>query len=503
MIDFLSLNDALALLFSSLTPWLVIFPGLIIGLAFGAIPGLQISTAMAIFLPLTLYMDFVSAMIFLTSIFTGGGFGGSVSAILMNIPGTSSCVATTFDGYPMAQKGQHSEALGLALGSSCFGCAVGYLVLFLLIQPISKVVLKLGPTEMFIIVVWGLTLIATLSGKNLVKGLLVGVFGLLIATIGMGATSALRGTMGSPYLLDGVPWIPGIIGLFAVSELLSLTEKPYLVESEEGRRISFSLILKGFWSTLKHLTIVLRGATIGTLIGAIPGIGSSVANLVSYSETQRRASDPESFGKGNPKGVAAAESANSSSEGGSMATLLALGVPGGGGTAVMLAAFMMHNITGGPRFIREQTDIVYAIIISNFVQVILLVIIGLIFIHFLSAIVKVPLRFLIPSVLVLTTMGSYGLEGSLVGPLTVFIFGAFGWILRRYDYPVAPMAIGLILGGMAEGELLRSYQISGGRLEYLLDRPITIVFIALLLVSLFSGPILQAVKNRRKSMQSK
>ncbi len=499
MIDLFAFNKALALLFHTYTPWIVIFPGLVIGLVFGAIPGLQISTAMAIFLPITLFMDFVPAMIFLTSIFTGGGFGGSVSAILMNIPGTSSCVATTFDGYPMAKKGQHNEALGLALGSSCFGCAMGYIVLFLLIQPISKAVLKLGPTEMFVIVVWGLTLIASLSGKNLVRGLIAGVFGVLIATIGMGATSALRGTLGSPYLLDGVPWVPGIIGLFAVSELLSLTEKPYLVESEEARRLSFRSILKGFRNTFRHLGIVIRGSFIGTLIGAIPGIGSSVANLVSYSETQRRARDSDTFGKGNPKGVAAAESANSSSEGGSMATLLALGVPGGGGTAVMLAAFMMHNITGGPRFIREQTDIVYAIIISNFFQVIFLAIIGLFFIHFLSSIVKVPLRYLVPSVLVLTTLGAYGLQGNIVGPLTVFIFGAFGWLLRRYDYPVAPMAIGLILGKMAEGELLRSYQISGGRLSYLLGRPITMIFVALLLISLFSGPLLKALKKRRNS----
>lgn len=490
MIDFQAVSQALDLLFHSLEPWIVVPPGLIIGLVFAAIPGLQTSTAMAVFLPGTLYMGFLEAMLFLTSIFTGAMFGGSISAILMNIPGTSSCVATTFDGYPMARKGEHNEALGIALSSSCTGAAGGTLLLFLLIQPISMAVLKLGPSEMFIVILWGLTLIGTLRGKFMLRGVLAGVFGLLIATIGMSANSALRGTMGSPYLLDGIPWVPGLIGLFAASELFNIAEKPYLVESEEARRLSFRRILKGTLRSFRYPLILARGSLIGTLIGAVPGVGSSVANLVSYAETKRHAKDADTFGSGNPKGVVASESANSSSEGGSMATLLALGLPGGGGTAVMLAAFMMHNITGGPRFIREQTDVVYAIIIGMSVEIVLLFIIGILLIHVLSSIVKVPLRYLVPSVLVVSVLGAYALEGSFIGPLTVFIFGALGWVLRRYEYPVAGAAVGLILGKMAEGELLRTYQISGGELiDYVLTRPITLVFIVLLLISVFWEPL--------------
>jgi len=495
MVDFHAVGQALDLLFQSFGPWIVVPPGLIIGLVFAAIPGLQTSTAMAVFLPGTLYMSFLEAMLFLTSIFTGAMFGGSISAILMNIPGTSSCVATTFDGYPMARKGLHNEALGVALGASCAGAAGGTLLLFLLIQPISTVVLKLGPSEMFIVILWGLTLIGTLRGKFIMRGVLAGVFGLLIATIGMSANSALRGTMGSPYLLDGIPWVPGLIGLFAASELFNIAEKPYLVESEEARRLSFKRIFKGALQSFRYPMVILRGSVIGTLIGAVPGVGSSVANLVSYAETKRHAEDADTFGTGNPKGVAASESANSSSEGGSMATLLALGLPGGGGTAVMLAAFMMHNITGGPRFIREQTDIVYAIIIGMFAEIVLLFIIGILLIHILSSIVKVPLRYLVPSVLVVSVLGAYALEGNFIGPLTVFIFGALGWILRRYEYPVAGCAVGLILGKMAEGELLRTYQISGGEFfDYLLTRPIALVFIALLLASIFWEPL------KRKAM---
>lgn len=498
MIDFHAVGQALDLLFQSVGPWIVVPPGLIIGLVFAAIPGLQTSTAMAVFLPGTLYMGFLEAMLFLTSIFTGAMFGGSISAILMNIPGTSSCVATTFDGYPMARKGLHNEALGLALGASCAGSAGGTLLLFLLIQPISIAVLKLGPSEMFIVILWGLTLIGTLRGKFIMRGVLAGVFGLLIATIGMSANSALRGTMGSPYLLDGIPWVPGLIGLFAASELFNIAEKPYLVESEEARRLSFKRIFKGALQSFRYPGILIRGSLIGTLIGAVPGVGSSVANLVSYAETKRRAKDADTFGSGNPKGVIASESANSSSEGGSMATLLALGLPGGGGTAVMLAAFMMHNITGGPRFIREQTDVVYAIIIGMFIEIVLLFIVGILLIHLLSSIVKVPLRYLVPSVLVVSVLGAYALEGNFIGPLTVFIFGALGWVLRRYEYPVAGAAVGLILGKMAEGELLRTYQISGGQFEYLLTRPITLTFIVLLLFSLFWEPLKKRVIGMKR-----
>ncbi|MCG8542854.1 MAG: tripartite tricarboxylate transporter permease [Alphaproteobacteria bacterium] len=483
MIELTAVEQALHALGSSWEPWLVVIPGLLIGLIFGAVPGLQISVAMAVFLPLTLYMDFLSAMLFLTGIFTGGTFGSGIPAILMNIPGTSSAIATAFDGYPMSRRGEHNEALGVALGASTIGSAIGYLVLFTLISPLSLAVLKLGPAELFVVVLWGMTLIAALSAKNIASGLLVGSIGLLGGTVGMSAIGAIRGTMGQPELLDGIPVVPAMIGLFAASELFSQVNEDYLVEKAESRRLNFRLILRGFGKALRMPVVILRGSFIGTLIGAVPGVGSSVSNIVSYSETQRRDPNPDSFGKGNPKGVAASESANSSSEGGSMVTLLALGIPGGGGTAVMLAAFSMHNITGGPRFIREQTDIVYAIIFANFAQVILLILLGLGFIHLLSAVVKVPLRFLVPSVLSLAMFGAFGLTGSMVGPATALAFGLLGWWMRRHGYPVAPMVVGLLLGGMAEGEMLRTVQISGGEWAYLLERPIAIVLLLFLLAS--------------------
>ncbi|WP_447928090.1 MULTISPECIES: tripartite tricarboxylate transporter permease [unclassified Vreelandella] len=497
MIDFAAVEQSLALLFSSFSPWLVVIPGIILGLIFGATPGLQISMAMAIFLPMTMYMDFIQAMLFLTAIFTGGSFGSGIPAILMNIPGTSSAIATAFDGYPMARNGQHNEALGVALASSVIGVLMGYVILFIMIQPLSVMVLKLGPAEMFIVILWGMTLIASLKGEQVLKGLMAGFVGLLAGTIGFSEVGLARGTMGQTYLLDGIPVIPAMMGMFAASELFKLANKSFIVESEASRKVSIGQILGGCRMALSHPWVMIRGGLIGVFVGAVPGVGSSVSNLLSYVETKRRDKDPESFGKGNPKGVVASESANSTSEAGSMATLLALGIPGGGATAVMLAAFAMHNITGGPQFIRQQTDVVYAIIFANFAQVFLLVVVGLLFIPLLANIIKVPMRYLIPSVLVLAVMGSFGLTGNMTGPATVLVFAVIGWIFRHYGYSVPAAVIGLLLGSLAEKSLLHSYQISGGDFSYLFTRPVALGILALLLISLLGKPLMQRFQTRR------
>lgn len=484
------------MLFSSASPWLIVIPGILIGLTFGAIPGLQISTAMAIFLPMTLYMDFMQAMLFLTAIFTGGGFGGSIPAILMNIPGTSSAIATAFDGYPMARQGQHDMALGLALGSSCIGVIVGYTILFLLISPISEIVLKIGPAEMTVVILWGITLIGSLSSGSLLKGVISGLVGLLIGTIGYSEAGVTRGTFGSSYLLDGVAVIPAMIGMFAASELFRLVKTQYLVEDSAARKVSVGLILAGFRKAMTHPWVVLRGSLIGVFVGSVPGVGSSVANLLSYIVTKRNAPDPESFGKGDPSGVIASEAANSTSEAGSMATLLALGIPGGGATAVMLAAFAMHNITGGPQFIREETDIVYAIIIANFGQAILLIGLGLLLIPLLANVIKVPMNYLVPSVLAVAVFGAFGLTGDMSGPVTVLVFSILGWIFKRYDYSVPAAVIGILLGGMAEDSVIYSYQISGGQWSYLFERPMALAILALLVVSMFGTRMVDLLLRR-------
>ncbi|SEB85535.1 putative tricarboxylic transport membrane protein [Nitratireductor aquibiodomus] len=498
MIDHFALSQAFGLLFTSIEPWLWVIPGLLIGLIFGSIPGLQISMAMAVFLPVTFGMDFLQAMLFLTAIFTGGAYGGGVTAILMNIPGSSSSIATAFDGYPMARQGKHNEALGLGLAASVIGAFVGYILLLLLINPLATLVLKIGPMEMVVVVLWGLTLIATLNDGSLSKGLLAGFFGLMLSQIGMSTTGVMRTTVGNPHLLDGIPVVPAMIGIFAASELLRLRGNSYLVQDEAQRDISFGRILRGVGETFRYPGVLIRGSLIGAVIGAIPGVGSSVANLVSYGEAKRTSRTPETFGKGAPEGVIAAESANSSSEGGSMTALLALGIPGGAATAVLLAAFSFHNIIGGPSFIRNQTDVVYSIILGNLGQVVLLAVIGLMMLRVLGMVVRVPLAYLVPSVLAMCAWGGYGITGTIAGPLTVAAFAALGWLMRRNDYPVAATVIGLLLGRMMEGELVRTLQISNGQpLNYLLERPMALGLFVFMVIVLVGAPLLKTLRQRK------
>lgn len=502
MIDTVAFSQAITLLFTTLDPWLYVVPGLIIGLIFGAVPGLQISMAMAVFLPITWMMDFLQAMLFLTAIFTGGAYGGGVTAILMNIPGSSSSVATAFDGYPMARQGKHNEALGIGLGASVIGTFIGYALLLVLIQPLAGMVLRLGPLEMVMIVLWGLALIATLNDSTVAKGLLAGVLGLLLSQVGMSSTGVMRTTIGNPYLIDGISVVPAMIGLFAASELLRLRAGSYLVEEESARKISLRKITKGLFEVFKYPKIILKGSFIGALIGAVPGVGSSVANLVAYGEIRRTSKKQEEFGKGSVEGLIAAESSNSSSEGGSMTALLALGIPGGAATAVLLAAFSFHNLVGGPAFIRDQRDLVYSIILGNFGQVVLLGAVALMILPLLGMVVRIPLTYLVPSVLALCAWGGFGITGTIAGPVTVMAFAGLGWLMRRHAYPVAATVIGLLLGKMAEGEMVRTLQISGGNpLSYFAERPIAIVLLVLFILSAIILPLLRKQKEKKMRVQ--
>jgi len=483
MIDFTALTAALHLLTSSWQPWMVVIPGILIGLLVHAVPGLTTSMALAICLPLIPYMDFLQALIFMTAMYAGSVFGVAIPAILLNVPGSAAAVGTTFDGFPMARAGKHNEALGLALAASCFGQLVVYLLLLGLAGPIGAFALKLGPPEMLVLSIWGLTLIGTLRGRHISRGLLAGAFGLLLGTVGLSARGVPRGTFGLDLLLDGIPVVPAIVGLFAAAELFNLVGKEYIVEDLTQRRVQASRILAGMRQAFEYPGVLFRGAILGSGIGIIPG-GHAIANLLSYSSARRAAKDPEKFGTGDPRGIVAAESANASSEGGSMATLLALGIPTGGATAVMLVAFSMHNITGGPSFMRDHADMVYAVILSSLAQVAVLAVVGFAFIFVAGFVVKVRLRMLVPTVLSLAVIGSFALAHNIAGPITLAVFAVIGWIMQRFDYPVSATVVGLLLGRRTEGDLLRTYQMSGGHFNFMFTRPIALLMLFLLAASM-------------------
>jgi putative tricarboxylic transport membrane protein len=495
MIDYAAFGSALDIMSTSLASWGWIVPGLIVGLIFSAIPGVSITMAMAIVLPMSLYMDFFPAVVFLTSVYTGAGFGGSVPAILMNIPGSPSSLATTFDGYAMSRKGQHNEALGYALFASTLCGILGYVLLLVVVEPMADVVLRIGPVEMFAVAIWGMLLLGSLGSAYVTRGLLAATFGVLLGTVGMNTAGFVRGTMGLPNLLDGISPVPAMIGLLAAGQLLTLAGKDYIIDAEGARKVSLGRILAGCWGTFRYPGVLVRGSIIGIVIGAVPGVGSSVGNLIAYAETKRTSRDAHTFGTGNPKGVIAAESAVASAEGGSMATMLALGIPGGGATAILLAAFMMHNIVAGPSFVENQRDMVYAIILNNIAQAVILLPVGIAFIYAASNVVRVRTRYILPAILVIATLGTYSIDGTITGPITLFIFAIIGFGLARFQYPVAATVVGLLLGRMLETEFLRSYQLSGGDPLYLLERPAAMGILAVMAFSL----LMTAWSKRRQA----
>ncbi|MCB1340150.1 MAG: tripartite tricarboxylate transporter permease [Pseudooceanicola sp.] len=493
MIDTAAMGQAMDLLSAQWAPWLLIVPGLLLGLLAGAVPGFGPGAMFAIMLPVAYHLDFLSAMIFMTSIFTGSGFGVAIPAILINVPGSAASVATTFDGFPMTRQGRQNEALGLALAASCFGTAVSYVILLAFIDNLAGAVLALGPAEMLLVVFWGLSLIAVMGG-DLLKGLMAGMTGLLLATIGFGLMGTERGTLGIPHLLDGVSSISAMVGLFAVSEMFRLMHTDYVVEGSKPAPLEFRRILDGVRLAFRYPVTLLRGSAIGAMIGLLPGVGASLSNLFSYDWARRAAPDPDRFGQGAPEGVVAAESANSSSEGGSMLTLLALGIPGGAGTAMLYTVFALNDITGGPRFYAENKDVVYAIVLNNIVQAGALFVVGLACVHLFSALVRAPTRYLVPGVLAVSISASYAVTGSMIGPITALVFGVLGWMMDRHGYSRPALVVGLLLGDQLEAEALRTFQISGGSFDYLLGRPIALVLLVLLLAT-----FLRAAMRRRRA----
>jgi putative tricarboxylic transport membrane protein len=401
----------------------------------------------------------------------------------MNIPGSPSSFATTFDGYAMSKKGLHNEALGLALFSSTLCGIFSYLLLLVVVEPLADVVLQIGPVEMFLVAVWGLLLLGSLGSTYLSRGLAASAIGILLGTVGMNTAGYVRGTFGVPSLLDGISTIPAMIGLLAAGQLLGLASRDYILEAAEARTVSVRRILAGCWQTFSYPGVLLRGSIIGIVIGAVPGVGSSIGNLISYAETKRTSKDRDTFGQGNPKGVIAAESSVASAEGGSMATALALGIPGGGATAILLAAFMMHNIVPGPNFIETQKDMVYAIILNNIAQAVILLVVGIAFIYAASAVVKVRTRYVLPAILAIAVLGTYAIDGTTKGPITLIVFSIIGFILVRYEYPVAAVVVGMLLGRMLETEFLRSYQLSGGNPLYVMERPGALGILAVMVVT--------------------
>lgn len=474
---------------------LYMLAGLAFGVVCGAIPGLNAGIGIALMLPVTYGLDPLSSLVFLTSIYTGGVFGGAITAILINAPGSPSSVATTLDGHPMALKGQGNEALGLSIGASAMGGLLGMLFLVAIIRPLASFALQFGPAETFMLVIFALTSIASLSENSFLKGLIAGIFGLLLGTIGFTASGSMRFTFNSVYLIDGMPVIPALIGLLALSELILRLETEFTTLPEAGR-LNFRRILVGVAMVPRRIVSLIRSSVIGIFIGAIPGVGATVGSLISYESARRMSRTGENFGKGEPDGVIAAEAANNASEGGAMATMLALGIPGGAATAILIGALTIQGIVPGPRLIYEHADVIYGLLAAEVLEQILLLGVGILVAAMFLRLIYLPFSIIVPLVVVMSYIGAYSVRNAGFDAALLITCGIVGWLMKREGYPVVAVVIGIMLGTTADAELIRMSQLYGSDWSVLWTSPICLVLSLATLISL-AVPVWSAWRKSR------
>lgn len=484
-------------LVAALTPVniLLALGGVIAGTVIGSLPGLTATMAVAVLVPITFTMPPASALILMGAIYTGAIYGGAYAAILLNTPGTPSAIATTFDGFPMAKRGDGDLAVTLACLASVVGGLVGAAFLLMLAPPLADVALAFGPVEYFWLAVFGLTLISALSEGNLLKGLIGACFGLLLACIGVAEISAdIRFTFGSQTLLGGIETVSALIGLYCIPVLIDLVATPdkHLKVTHQPRGFRLFEALAISW---KHKLNLVRSSVVGTLVGILPGAGGSIAGLVAYSEARRSSKRSEHFGKGEPEGIQATESANNATVGGGFIPTLVLGIPGTPPDAVILGALLIQGVRTGPNLFTTEGSIVYTFIYGLFLATILMLPAGLIIGRYAyKTIITVPKAMLVPTVAFMTMIGTYAIRNSVSDVVIMIVLGVIGWLLNRVGFSPSPIVLGLILGSIAEQGFVQAWTI-GAATEDLVGmffgRPISLAIIALILLSLFY-PLIRA-----------
>ncbi len=468
--------------------------GSLVGTVIGVLPGLGPTATIAMLLPLVFTMSPTAAMIMLTSIYYGSMYGGSTTSILVNIPGESASVITTLDGHKMAMQGRAGPALAIAAIGSFVAGTLAVVVLTVVGQPVASIALYFGPAEFFSLMVFGLATVATLAGGNILKGVVTTVVGLMIATVGIDLISgAPRFTFGNPYLQDGVDFIVVAIGVFALSEIMVTAKEVWAgtrVDMVKAGRVWVS------WKELRYsMPSILRGSFFGFLVGMLPGAGATLSTFIAYNVEKRVARNPELFGTGDIRGVANPEAANNAASGASLVPLLSLGIPGGGATAVMLGALMMLDVTPGPMMFEKHGALVWALIASMYVGNVILLVLNWPLVNVFARIMAVPARYLMPVVLVISTVGVWSLSGSSVDLLLTAGAGVVGYYMRRHAWPSEPLVLGLILGGRMESSYRQALIISKGSPAIFLEKPISLVLLVGAIGFLLVPPLIARVKR--------
>lgn len=474
--------EGLALLIDPFNIFLILC-GVLIGVLVGALPGLSSPIAVALLLPFTISLEPVPAIAMMAALYCAGTFGGSITAILINAPGAPPAVATAFDGYPMAKRGEAGRALGLAAVSSVSGGIIS-LVIFLLATPfLAQVALKFRPQEYFALAVFALSMLASISGKSSIRNLIAGAVGVLIGTVGIHLTTGVeRFTFGNAEFSDGIHFVPVLIGLFAMSELLNQSQTLTVVYE---RITSVVVKLPSREDFKKIKWTILRSSGIGTFIGILPAEGSTIAAIIGYNEAKRWAKNKEDFGKGDPVGIAGPEAANNAATGGAMVPTLALGIPGSATTALILTALILHGFRPGPYLLRETPEFIYAIFGAMLIANFMFLAIGLAGAKFFARVTMIPRTLLWPAVFVFSLVGAYSYSSSIFDVWVMVIAGVVGFVMRRHGFGAAPLVMGLILGALVEESLSQSMILFDNNWFRFFESPIVVFFFILTLLGLF------------------
>lgn len=464
-----------------LTPMLLIAIGVAIGIIFGAIPGMSATMAVALFLPITFGMEPIPSIALLVALFIGGISGGLITAILINIPGTPSSIASTFDGYPMAQKGQAGRALGIAILYSFIGTLMGCMVLFFVAPPVARFALQFGSFEYFAISLFALTLVAGLSGDNLAKGLVSALIGLLVAMIGIAPIDAYkRFTFGFNQLDAGLALVPVLLGLFAVSEVLKEAETSFGSKVTKLPKFAMPGFFGTNWTEIKGQSVnMLRSGAIGIGIGLLPGIGAGTSNLLAYLAAKNSSKSPEKFGTGVPDGIIASETSNNAGIGAAMVPLITLGIPGDSVTAMLLGGFLIHGIQPGPLLFQNNGELVYSIFVALLVSSIVMLCLLYFGLRGFAAMLSIPKHYLLSLVMVMCFVGAFAVNNRMFDVYTLIAFGVLGYVMLKFRFPFPPLILGFILGPMLEQNLRSALMSTKGSILPFFERPITAFFLCL------------------------
>lgn len=471
--------------------------GVVGGIVIGALPGLSGTMGVALLIPVTFGLEPVAGLAMLASIYTAATYGGSISAILINTPGTPAGAATALDGYQMTRNGEGAKALGVSAIASMIGGTISALVLLFVAPPLSRVSLAFSAPEYFLIAVFGLTIIGSLAAGSVLKGLAAGALGLLVATIGIDTLTGFpRFTFGTTPLQSGIQLVPALVGLFALSQVMILAERGISGESQivgalRGR------VLPTIREFKRIIVTILQSSGIGVFVGMLPGAGGDIASWVGLNEAKRFSRDKEKFGKGCIEGVAAPESANNAVTGGALIPMLTLGIPGSSVTAVLLGGLLIQGLRPGRELFTTQADITYAVILGFLLANILMGIIAIAGARLFVKVTMVPQKVLAPIIVTLCIVGAYAINNSIADVWVMVVFGLIGYLLRKTGFPPAPVVLGLILGSIAEQGLRQSIDLAQGDvLGYYLSRPISVVLIVLILLSVVAPLAIRYVKHR-------